>query len=79
MGILPTAIEFMEGKEFSISSIENMMTEFAIIHLEAYKENRKKEIIQACYLQIQNIESELGDLVYKKVPEEIYNENFNNQ
>lgn len=41
------------------------------------KEMEKEQIINFGYLQIQNIESELGDLIYKKVPEEIYNEIFN--
>ena len=34
----------------------------------------KQQLINFGYLQIQNIDSEIGDLIYKKVPEEIYNE-----
>jgi len=39
-------------------------------------ENEKKQLIAFGYSQIQQIDSELGDLIYKKVPEEIYNETF---
>jgi len=41
------------------------------------KEMEKQQLINFGYLQIQNIDSEIGDLIYKKVPEEIYNETFN--
>ena len=39
-------------------------------------ENEKKQLIAFGYSQIQQIDSELGDLIYKKVPEEIYNVTF---
>jgi len=39
-------------------------------------EKEKKQLIAFGYSQIQNTDSELGDLIYKKVPEEIYNETF---
>lgn len=36
----------------------------------------KQQLISFGYAQIQHIESELGDLIYKKVPEEIYEEAY---
>ncbi len=41
------------------------------------KEMEKQQLINFGYSQISYIDSEIGDLIYKKVPEEIYNEKFN--
>jgi ElaB/YqjD/DUF883 family membrane-anchored ribosome-binding protein len=43
---------------------------------ESLLEKEKQQLIAFGYSQIQQIDSELGDLIYKKVPEEIYNETF---
>jgi hypothetical protein len=42
------------------------------------KQMERERIIDFAYLQIKEMESELGDLIYKKVPEEIYNETYGN-
>ena len=39
-------------------------------------EEEKKQLICFGYSQINYIDSEIGDLIYKKVPEEIYKESF---
>ncbi len=46
------------------------------VQIEEALEKEKKQLIAFGYSQIQEIDSEIGDLVYKKVPEEIYNETF---
>jgi spore coat polysaccharide biosynthesis predicted glycosyltransferase SpsG len=43
---------------------------------KTFLEKEKNQLIAFGYSQIQQIDSELGDLIYKKVPEEIYNETF---
>jgi hypothetical protein len=44
--------------------------------LNQAKEMEREQIISFGYTQIQYIDSEIGDLIYKKVPEEIYNETY---
>lgn len=51
-----------------ITDMESLIKEAKQLH--------KKEIIDFGYLQINYIEAEIGDLIYKKVPEEIYNEKY---
>jgi len=41
-------------------------------------QEEKKEMIAFAYAQIEEIDSELGDLIYKKVPKEIYDEAYGN-
>jgi len=43
---------------------------------EQAKEMFEKQMIDFAYSSIREVESELGDLIYKKVPEEIYNETY---
>ena len=43
---------------------------------EELLEAEKKQLIGFGYSQIQYIDAEIGDLIYNKVPEEIYRENF---
>lgn len=73
--------------QWTIENAENITaangnTYIAIDHEEMRKyfdgwiEKEKQQLIAFGYSQIQEIDSEIGDLVYKKVPEEIYNETF---
>jgi hypothetical protein len=45
----------------------------------AINTKEKEQLIAFGYAQIQEIDSELGDLIYKKVPEEIYNQTYGSQ
>jgi hypothetical protein len=47
--------------------------------LEQAKEMEKKNTIAFGYRCIGEVDSELGDLIYKKVPEEVYNETFKSE
>jgi hypothetical protein len=47
--------------------------------LEQAKEMEKKNTIAFGYRCIGEVDSELGDLIYKKVPEEVYNEIFKSE
>jgi hypothetical protein len=40
------------------------------------KQMEKEQLISFGYTQIQYVDAEIGDCVYKKVPEEIYNETY---
>jgi hypothetical protein len=40
------------------------------------KQIEREQMISFAYEQIQHIDAEIGDLIYKKVPEEIYNETY---
>jgi nitrogen-specific signal transduction histidine kinase len=44
--------------------------------IQRAKAMEKEQIIDFAYSSIREVESELGDLIYKKVPEEIYNETY---
>jgi len=44
---------------------------------EELLETEKKQLIGFGYSQISYIDAEIGDLIYKKVPEEVYNEIYN--
>lgn len=46
---------------------------------EQAKQLHKKEIIDFGYLQINYIEAEIGDSIFKKVPEEIYAEKYSTE
>jgi uncharacterized protein YycO len=39
-------------------------------------EMEKEQMISFGYIQIQHVDAEIGDCVYNKVPEEIYNETY---
>ena len=39
-------------------------------------EQEKKQLVDFGYSQINYIDAEIGDLIYKKVPEEIYSQSF---
>ena len=47
--------------------------------VEQAKEMEKKNTIAFGYRCIGEVDSELGDLIYKKVPEEVYNETFKSE
>ncbi len=53
------------------------LTEESRYEFKKALEEEKKQLISFAYKQIQEMESELGDMIYKKVPEEIYAETFN--
>lgn len=40
------------------------------------KELEKEQMISFAYTQIEYIDAEIGDLIYKKLPQEIYNETY---
>ena len=40
------------------------------------KQMEKEQLISFVYTQIQYVDAEIGDCIYKKVPEEIYNETY---
>jgi nitrogen-specific signal transduction histidine kinase len=44
--------------------------------IQRAKAMEKEQIIDFAYSSIREVESELGDLIYKKVPEEIYTETY---
>jgi len=44
----------------------------------AINTKEKEQLISFGYTQIQYIDAEIGDCIYKKVPEEIYNETYGN-
>ena len=53
---------------------ENMLDEWLFENIYKNKnwlEKEKDQLINFGYSQIQNIDSEIGDLIYKKTPEEI--------
>lgn len=68
-----TAVEWLRKEISELGRLSELLKD----KFDQAKEMEKQQIIDFGYLQIQNIESELGDLIYKKVPEEIYNETFN--
>jgi hypothetical protein len=60
-------IETKNGKDFSA-----YYSEF----VDKAKEMEKEQLIMFGYAQIQEIDSELGGLIYRKVPEEVYHEKY---
>lgn len=44
--------------------------------IQQAKEMEKQQLISFGYTQIQYIDTDLGDLIYKKTPEEIYNDTY---
>jgi hypothetical protein len=46
---------------------------------ENYLHKEKQQLVSFGYAQIQYIDAEIGDCVYKKLPEEIYNETYGGQ
>jgi hypothetical protein len=69
-----TAVDWLREKIQSNLS-EPMSPKFAELFEEA-REMHRDEMTTFGYAQIREIESELGDLIYKKVPEEIYNKTY---
>lgn len=59
----------VQGSVYLIPAITDVQINEAL-------ENEKKQLIAFGYSQIHQIDSEIGNLIYKKVPEEIYNETF---
>jgi virulence-associated protein VapD len=59
----------VQGSVYLIPAITDIQIKEAL-------KKEKKQLIDFGYSQIQQVDSEIGDLIYKKVPEEIYNETF---
>jgi hypothetical protein len=70
-------VEQLRGYDDKGDFIFNGVITFELI--EQAKEMHKEQMIAFAYEQIQEMESELGDIIYKKVPEEIYNETYGNK
>jgi len=70
---MKTAIrELIEQLEQTIPEVKNGNA----LDKAFWLEKEKAQLISMGYRQIQYIEAEIGDLVYKKLPEEIYTETF---
>ena len=67
-----TAVEWLWGQIKPRCDFDNVPDSI----LEQAKEIEKQQIISFGYTQIQYIDVEIGDLIYQKVPEEIYNETY---
>lgn len=50
-------------------------SQFGNLFQEA-KEMEKKQIISFAYKQIENCHNEMGEIMYSKVPEELYNDTY---
>jgi hypothetical protein len=81
-----TAVEWLMPKileltlQLSLRKISARNCELEIANLfEQAKAMEKKNTIAFGYRCIGEVDSELGDLIYKKVPEEIYNETFKSE
>lgn len=76
-----SAVEYLV-KEFSeiLGKIktEPMQDLLMVDAINKAKQLEKEQLISFGYTQIQYIDAEIGDLIYKKVPEEIYTETFVN-
>jgi len=74
-----TAVEYLV-KELSeiLGKIQTqpMQDLLMIDAINKAKQLEKEQLIGFGYSQINYIDAEIGDLIYKKVPEEIYNETF---
>jgi hypothetical protein len=70
---MKTAVEWFEQK------LDDLNIEIPFGVFEEAKEMFEEQTIKMLYIQIQYIDAEIGDLIYKKLPEEIYNETFKNQ
>ena len=66
-----TAVQFLVSKIWKTEPLEH---EQEVI--KQAKEMEKDNIIAFGYRCIGEVDSELGDLIYKKVPEEVYNETY---
>jgi len=62
---------FLKGYREALNKVTND------IDTQMLQEERK-EMIAFAYAQIEEIDSEIGDLIYKKVPQEIYKEAYEN-
>lgn len=61
--------EHLKGYREALKNVANDIDAQMLAH-------EKTELIAFAYNQIQEMESELGDMIYKKVPEEIYKDTF---
>jgi hypothetical protein len=61
--------EHLKGYREALKNVANDIDAQMLTH-------EKTELIAFAYNQIQEMESELGDIIYKKVPEEIYKDTF---
>lgn len=61
--------EYLNGYREALKNVANDIDAQMLAH-------EKTELIAFAYNQIQEMESELGDMIYKKVPEEIYKDTF---
>jgi hypothetical protein len=57
-------------------SPENPLLQSLLTAKPRLKELEKEQMISFAYTQIQYIDAEIGDLIYKKLPQEIYNETY---
>jgi hypothetical protein len=57
-------------------SPENPLLQSLLAAKPRLKELEKEQMISFAYTQIQYIDAEIGDLIYKKLPQEIYNETY---
>jgi len=70
---MKTAIqELIEQLEQTITEVKNGNA----LDKAFWLAKEKAQLISMGYMQIQYIEAEIGDCIYKKLPEEIYTETF---
>ena len=69
----------MEKKQTAVEWLEEIYLTTGIdrnVHFNQAKAMHKDEIISFGYQCTGAMESELGDIIYNKLPEDIYNETF---
>ena len=70
-----TAVEWLIDK-LSSQPIDDINDEYWHGIISKAKQMEKEQLISFGYSQIQYVDAEIGDLIYKKVPEEIYTETY---
>ena len=71
-----TAVEWLV-QEISSDRVGQAIIETFLKEFEQAKEMEKEQLISFGYWQIEYIDAEIGDLIYNKVPEEVYKEIYN--
>jgi hypothetical protein len=67
-------VEGQDGNEYIAIDHEEMRAKF-----DEWLQKEKRQLIAFGYAQIEYIDVEIGDLIYRKLPEEVYNETYKNE
>lgn len=74
-------MKYMENKQTAVEWLELVYhSQQGYLSERDFKEAKameKEQMISFAYTQIQYIQSDIGDLIYTKIPEEIYSETYN--